>query len=141
MLYLLDTDHISLLGRGGVEGERIRARLRLLAPDDYGISIITFSEQMKGWLAEVARANSPQTEAVAFGKMQTGLSLCSAFALWEYNLAAATRCDALKKMKLRVGTQDLRIAAIALEAGAIVVTRNTRDFGRVPGLPTENWAD
>ncbi len=43
-------------------------------------------------------------------------------------------------MKLNVGKNDLRIAAIALENGAIVVTRNERDFRRVPGLAVENWA-
>ena len=42
--------------------------------------------------------------------------------------------------KLNVGANDLKIAAIGLEVGAVVVTRNVRDFGRVPGLTVENWA-
>jgi tRNA(fMet)-specific endonuclease VapC len=53
--------------------------------------------------------------------------------------AAATVYDGLLAQRIRVGTMDLRIAAIALSRGSIVLTRNLRDFGRVPGLTTEDW--
>jgi tRNA(fMet)-specific endonuclease VapC len=45
----------------------------------------------------------------------------------------------LRKQKLKVGTQDLKIAAIALTHHAEVATANERDFGRVPELKTVNW--
>jgi len=53
---------------------------------------------------------------------------------------ALAEFETLVKAKLNVKRNDLRIAAIALELGATVVTRNRRDFGRVPGLLVEDWS-
>ncbi len=49
------------------------------------------------------------------------------------------RYQKLVKQKLNVGKMDLRIAAIALDQNAVVVSRNMRDFQRVPGLVVEDW--
>jgi hypothetical protein len=42
-LYLLDTDHVSFLQAGTVEGQRVRDRLRAVQPDDYGTTVINVS--------------------------------------------------------------------------------------------------
>jgi len=55
-------------------------------------------------------------------------------------VSAWTQFESLVSAKLYVKHNDLRIAAIAKEIGATVVTRNRRDFGRVPGLIIEDWA-
>jgi tRNA(fMet)-specific endonuclease VapC len=139
MIYLLDTDHLSLLERGTTEGATIRARLALLGPDDYGITIVSYGENMRGALAEVADAKTPDQETRAFRLLRENLRFCSAFAIWDYTPQAAALCAELRKQKVRIGTQDLRIASVALSTGATLLTRNARDFSKVPSLRFEDW--
>lgn len=42
---------------------------------------------------------------------------------------------------MRIGTMDLKIAAICLAHDATLLTRNLVDFEKVPGLRVENWLD
>ena len=57
-----------------------------------------------------------------------------------FDQAAEDQFQLLRSQKIRIGTQDLKIAAIALANNLIVVTRNQRDFGKVPGLTVEDWS-
>jgi tRNA(fMet)-specific endonuclease VapC len=61
---------------------------------------------------------------------------------WEivlFDLAAAVEFKRLRKMRIRIGTQDLKVSAIALVNDALLLTANLRDFQQVPGLRVENW--
>jgi len=53
--------------------------------------------------------------------------------------SAIMRYEALKRMNLNVRKMDLRIASIVLDHHGVLVTRNVRDFQRVPGLLIEDW--
>jgi tRNA(fMet)-specific endonuclease VapC len=46
----------------------------------------------------------------------------------------------LREKKIRIGTQDLRIASVALANNATMVTRNRQDFISVPSLKIEDWS-
>ena len=55
-----------------------------------------------------------------------------------YEQAASTFAN-LKASKVQIATMDLRIASIAISRGLKLVTRNSVDFSRVPGLQIEDW--
>jgi len=47
--------------------------------------------------------------------------------------------ERLRQQRVRIGTMDLKIAAIALEHNALGLSGNLRDFQQVPGLDVEDW--
>ena len=53
---------------------------------------------------------------------------------------AIVRYEGLRATHRRLDKDDLRIAAIVLECGDALVTRNTRDFQQIPGLVIEDWS-
>ena len=59
--------------------------------------------------------------------------------LLDFNDEAYNYYQKLRQQKIRIGTQDLRIAAIAIANQASIVTRNQQDFGKVPDLSVEDW--
>jgi len=62
---IVDTDNLSIVQRGnGQEYERLARRLDAVA-DEVTVSIISFEEQMRGWLAFIARARSAGQQIIA----------------------------------------------------------------------------
>jgi tRNA(fMet)-specific endonuclease VapC len=109
-------------------------------PAEVATTIITMTEQLRGRLAEINRARDEQSLVVAYARLdRTRDYYCSALIL-PFDTASAAIFRLLIAQRLRVGTQDLRIAAITLANDAILVTSNRRDFDRVPGLRIEDWA-
>jgi tRNA(fMet)-specific endonuclease VapC len=53
---------------------------------------------------------------------------------------AADRFTSLRRAGIRIGSMDLKIAAIALVHDALLVTGNLRDFAVVPNLRCEDWS-
>lgn len=47
--------------------------------------------------------------------------------------------ERLQQQRIRIGTNDLRIASIAKANYAKLLSRNLRDFRLVPGLDVEDW--
>jgi len=56
-----------------------------------------------------------------------------------FDAKASVVFDGLVSKRVRIATMDLRIASIALSQGLTLVTRNFRDFSKVPQLLIEDW--
>ncbi len=94
---------------------------------------------MSGWYTQLRRAKKKDALARAYQQLTEATTLLSGIKIHTLTEPAIDRCDQLKQLKLKIGIKDLRIAAITLENGAILVTRNTRDFQQVPNLTLEDW--
>jgi tRNA(fMet)-specific endonuclease VapC len=138
-MHLLDTDHMSVLRRGGAEALRLQQRLEAVPDEEIVTCIVVYEEQTRGWKAEVARMQSGSQFTLAYDSLATNLSIYCSMTLLPFDARAATVFDQLKRQKIRIGTQDLKIASIALANDAILLTRNARDFARVPALKFEDW--
>jgi tRNA(fMet)-specific endonuclease VapC len=135
--HVLDTDMLSLFQKGH---PAVCQHCAMAAPQSVSISVITIEEQFLGWYTRGRQAKTDAELAQASEGMAAFARFIKQLTILSFTLPAIERYHQLKKMKLNVGKQDLRIAAIALEASAIVVTRNLRDFGRVPNLQLEDWS-
>jgi tRNA(fMet)-specific endonuclease VapC len=140
LIYVLDTDHMSLLDRGSAEGGRIRQRIDSLPPDDIATTIISYEEQMRGWLARVSQARTLERAIVAYRGLKRQLQTYRDMSVMDFDERAVERFQGLWVTRIRVGTMDLKIAAIALANDATVITPNLADFGKVPGLRVEDWS-
>ncbi len=104
------------------------------------IPVIGVKEQIDGRSIAIARAKTPEQLANAWDRYANAVAFFSRFPIVPMTELAILRFQSLMKQKLNIGGNDLRIAAIALESGATVATRNLRDFGRVPGLVAVDWS-
>ena|SRR5579859_5657913 len=138
-MYLLDTDHLSVLERSGAESQRLRRRLQTVSPDDVAATVVSYEEQTRGWLGFIAKARSSEEQVTAYSYLQRHLQVFCAIPLIAFDQAAAVIVQRLQKQRIRIGTMDLKIAGIAVAQDATLLSRNVTDFQKVPGLRVEDW--
>jgi tRNA(fMet)-specific endonuclease VapC len=135
--YLLDTDHLTLY-----EHVHLLVWRRFLQEPfgSVGITAVTVEEYLRGRLAVLARNQIGARQVQGYSKLISALALVQQFSIVDFDQACDARYQQLRQLRLRVGSQDLRIAATALVKGAILVTRNRRDFSQIPGLSLDDWS-
>lgn len=132
MKYLLDTNVLIRLIRPK-HAAAILKRLEVIAEDDVAVCSVVRAELVAGAL---------RSERPAFN-LDLAVDLLADFdslPLDDHAADYAGRLGAtLSAAGKPIGPNDLLIAAIALANGLTLVTHNTSEFGRVPGLAIEDW--
>ena len=141
-MILLDSNHLVVLMYP--ESERYKNltnRMQRSEDQRFALPIVAIEEQLRGWLAIIHRATDTSRQIDAYDRLA---GLFEFFAGWEiirFDTRAAGLFDDLRRQKIRVGTMDLRIAAISLAQDALLLSADLIDFRRVPGLSVENWLE
>ena len=139
-MIVLDTDIISILDRqSGQPFESLAARLRESAEDHICVTIISFEEQMRGWLSHIAASRTPSRQVEGYSRLQKMLGWYQRQEVLPFDRRASDIFESLRRARLKVGTMDLKIASVARAHDALLITRNTNDFRLIPALRVEDW--
>lgn len=140
-MFILDTDQFSLLEwREGAARQNLLKRLSRIPPEQVFTTIITYEEQTRGWMAYAARARTTAHQVEAYGKLKHHLHIYSRVRVLDFDERAGAEFDRLKAMRIKIGSMDMKIASIALANGATLLTKNSKDFIRIPSLRIEDWS-
>lgn len=141
MIYLLDTDILTLAQRGKHDLPARIAAAR--APDEVVIPIVSRVEVLRGRLDGLTKAADGEGLLRAQELLRLSEAFLSSFRVLAFDAVATEMFDRLRddKRVKKCGRNDLLNACIALANSATLVTRNTKDYANVPGLKLENWAD
>ena len=136
-LYVLDTDHLSLFQ---YQHPQVTTKINTVELDLIATTVISLEEQLYGRLNRIRRANSPATLIYAYEKLEDTWNFFNSINVLSFTNSAKDYYLDLIRQKIRIGTQDLKIASITLSIQGILVTRNYKDFQKIPHLQIEDWS-
>lgn len=130
--YLLDTNICIYIAKG--QPQAVRERMAGYTLDQLAMSMVTLGELQFG--AQKSQYRDRALDTIAQLAQLIPVFALPVAAAAHYGLVRA----ALQRRGEPIGNNDLWLAAHALAEGWTLVTHNTREFVRVPGLAIENWA-
>ena len=139
-MFVFDTDHISLLQhRDSPQAETIRQRFRTLPTYEISVTAATLEEQARSWISLIGRYSDVRRQVAYYDRFVSMFRFFETWQILPFDESAADEFRRLRSERIRIGTTDLKIAAIALVHDATLVSSNLRDFNKVPGLRVEDW--
>lgn len=138
-MIILDSDHFSILQQPrSPQFSRIVAAMEASPDPDFRATVISVEEQTKGWLAAINRTRV-EDQPRFYSRLIALIDFYSRWRIVSFDAPAAELFTGLRKAGTRIGTMDLKIAAIAIANNATLLSANARDFEKVPGLKFESW--
>src|ERR1051325_1777906 len=136
-LFVLDTDMLTLFQKVHTT---IADNVAAHPIDELATTVISVEEQLSGWYTFIRKAKQINDIAVGNQSLADSVAFLSAFRIVTYDVRSIHRFQSFRQLKLNIRKNDLRIAAIVLENGAALDTRNARDFQQIPGLVFVDWS-
>lgn len=127
--YVLDTDIVTHVQVGR---QPVLQHLAAVPPDAVFTTVVTVREQLQGRLAAIDRAPEGTKLQQAYERLLATVQYFARVQVLPFTAAAAEQLKQLRGQRIRIGTQDLRIAAIVLSVKGVLVTANRRDYEKVP---------
>ena len=138
-MILLDTDHFSVVTDGRHQAHaQLAVRLQSCG-ETLTLPVVSVEEQLRGWLAQIRRQTDVSRQIYPYDRLMRLLDILGDWEIARWGQPAAEQFQGLRKRRVRIGTQDLKIAAIAMVHDALLLSANLRDFEQVPGLRVEDW--
>jgi tRNA(fMet)-specific endonuclease VapC len=139
-MILLDTDHLTVLQTpDAARRPLLVARLSLAVGEVVGTTIVNVEEQMRGWLASVAKERKTERQVRSYLRLKGLFQFFAAFHLAEFDDRSAALFATTGGTS--VGVMDRKVAAVTIANDALLLTANRKDFARIPGLRFENWLE
>jgi tRNA(fMet)-specific endonuclease VapC len=139
-LYVLDSDHISLILRGHPQ---VINHLQSLDPTQWAITIISLQEIFNGWIVNLNDPRYQDRQVELYTRLWQSNQFFQKAQVLNFDAAPQKCYDSVRlicpNLNKRRLEKDVKIAAIAQVNPAIVVTRNQRDFALVPDLQLDDW--
>jgi len=140
-MVVLDTNMMSVLEwRDTPKANTILDRLDRYPAKEIATTIITYEEQVRGWLSFIHQHQDTLVKQIhGYRMLNRQLDNYRWIHVLDFDEIAAIEFQSLKKQHRRFPTMDLKIAAIVKTKSATLVSENLRHFTPIAGLTVENW--
>ena len=140
-MVVLDTNMMSLLEwRDTPKANAILDRLDRYSAKDIATTIVSYEEQVRGWLGYIRQHHHTLVEQIhGYRMLNRQLNNYRWIQVLDFDEIAAIEFQKLKKQYRRLPTMDLKIAAIVKAKAATLISENLRHFTPIAGLAVENW--